>query len=158
MVRIALWLLAIVVGLPVALLCAASAWIYFATNWHPPEQFVQLFSREHLAHLGEVDATITEMLDREFPTGTSVSDLKSALYKKGFRELPPPPMGCIPSDQRAKELGLHPPYTICPDTHDVMAYRWAIGLVCGGSIYVRWSQDQNSKITSIKGSADTGCL
>jgi hypothetical protein len=157
-VRIALWLLAIIGGIPVALLCAGCVWIYFATNWHPPDQFVQLFSRDHLTHLGEVDATITEILDREFPTGTSVSDLKSGLYKKGFRELPPPPTGCLPSDEKAKELGLHPPYAICPDTHNVMAYRWAIGLVCGASIYVRWSSNQNSQIDRIKGTANTGCL
>jgi hypothetical protein len=129
-------------------------WIYFATNWHPPAQFAQLFTPEHLTHLGEVDKAITEILNTEFPIGTSVSDLKSALYKSGFRE-PPPPVGCVASSATA---GLRPPYTICPDNHDIMAYKWAIGLVCGGSIYVRWSPDQNSKITSIKGSADTGCL
>jgi hypothetical protein len=154
-VRIALWLLAIIVGLPVALLSAACVWIYLATNWHPPAQFARLFSPEHLTHPGEVDKAITEILNTEFPVGTPVSDLKSALYKRGFRDLPPPPIGCVPPP--ATE-GLRPPYTICPDNRNIMAYKWAIGLVCGGNIYVSWSPDQNAKITSIKTSAYTECL
>lgn len=155
MIRKALWLLAILVGLPVTVVCAFCVWIYFATNRHPPAQFAQLFTPEHLTHFGEVDKAITEILNAEFPIGTSVRDLKSALYRSGFRDPPPPPAGCVPPSATA---GLRPPYTICQDTRDSVAYNWAIGLVCGGGIYVKWFSDQNSKITSIKGSANTACL
>lgn len=157
-IRTALLLLAVFLAIPIGILGAIFAWIYFSPNRHPPELFAQQFKSEHLIHPGDVDAEITEILMREFPPGTPVSDLKSALYKKGFRDVPPPPPGCVPSFEKAKELGLRPPYEICPDRRNVMEYGWAIGLVCGGSIYVTWSPDQSSQIRSIKGTARMSCL
>jgi hypothetical protein len=147
-------LLALVAALPAALLFAASVWIYFTNNWHPPAQYARLFASGHLTHIGEVDKDITEILNTRFPKGTPVSDLKSALYKEGFRDLPPPEVGCVEPSATA---GLQPPITICTHNENTMLYRWAIGLVCGGSIYARWYPDQNSKITGIKGGARTAC-
>ena len=149
-------MLAILVGIPVAGVCAAGGWIYFTTNQHPPAQFAQLFAPGHLVRPGEVDKAITEILKEQFPVGMPVKDLKSALYKSGFRDLPPPPVGCVPPSATKDLRG---PYFICTDHRDSMAYSWAVAfMVCGGGIYVKWLSDQNSKITDIKGSANTACL
>lgn len=138
-------------------LCSAFIWISIANNWHPPRMFSQLFASGGHQNQTVPDAAITEVLQRTFPSGIAVSDLKASLSKEGFQDVPPPPSDCIPSDKEP-EVASRTIYTPCYDTRNHMEYRWVIGLICGGHIYVKWLPSDDGKVIRIEGYNSTACL
>ena len=155
--RILLWMLAACVVIPVVAFCSFLVWMSVAFNWHPPKMFLQQFAGENHPNRGEMDAILTEILNKSFPSGSLVSDVKTSLSKEGFREVPPPPPNCVPREKEA-EVPLRTTYTRCYDHRNQMEYSWAIGLVCGGHIYVRWTMDEDGKVTRIEGRDSSACL
>jgi hypothetical protein len=86
-----------------------------------------------------------------------VRDLKSSLSKEGFRDVPPPPSDCVPPEKEA-EVPLGARYMGCYDNRNQMEYSWAIGLVCGGHIYVKWTTDAEDKAIGIESHGSRACL
>jgi hypothetical protein len=155
--RIVLWIIGICVSGSVGALALFVAWVCFANNRRPPEEFAQQFSEGRIVDNIDTREAIAEVLRAKYPPGTFVRDLKETLYKEGFRDTRPPQFACV-SEAEADERHLLPPYNVCPIWQDQMEYHWAIGLVCGGSIFVRWTRDGSSRIVNVQGSGRTTCL
>jgi hypothetical protein len=156
MKRVVLWIL-VCVATPVVAFCSFLTWISIAVNWHPPEMFSRQFAGQNHSNREELSTAITEILKKNFPSGTIVSDLKSSLHNEGFRDVPPPPPNCVPRDKEA-EVPLHTTYTSCYDNRNQMEYSWAIGLVCGDYVYIKWATDEDGKVVRIEGYDNSACL
>jgi hypothetical protein len=140
---------------PLVAFCSFLVWMAFAFNWHPPAMFSQQFATGSHSNRRETDAAITEILNRNFPSGSFVSDMKSSLSKEGFRDAPPPPANCI---RRSAELPVGTTFTPCYDHRNQMEYSWSMGLVCGGHIYIKWMMDENGKIIRVEGHDAGVCI
>ncbi len=129
------WALITCVVIPVAAVCSLLIWVYFTNNWHPPEMFSHLFASGDQGDQTAQDKAITQILQRTFPLGTTVGDLKSSLSKEGFQVIPPP-----------------------PPVRNQMEYQWMIGGICRAHIYVKWMTAEDGKVSRIQGYGSTACL
>ena len=153
-----LWITVGCLTAPVIALCSFLAWIFITVNRHPPRMFSQQFVGENRLTGSELNRAISEILKQNFPSGTTLRDLKSSLYKEGLRDRAPPPPNCIPPEKEA-EVPLRTVYTLCYDNKTQMEYSWSISLfVCSGYINVQWTTDGDGRVDRIKGSGHTACL
>jgi hypothetical protein len=155
--RIVLWILGVCLITPVVVLGSFLGWSFIASNGHPPKMFSPPFANRNRLDPMQLSAAITEILQKNFPSGTDVNDLKSALYKEGFRDLPPPPPDCVPREKEA-EVPLGRVYTRCYDNSNRMKYAWAIRFVCTGYIYAKWTTHEDGKVDRIEGDGLIACL
>jgi hypothetical protein len=153
--RFLLWVLVVCVIVPIVTLSAFLTWMSFAINWKPPEMFSQQFAPGSRFDRSETAAAVTEILNKRFPSGSRVSDLRSALSEEGFRDVPPPPSNCVPS---GTEVPVRRVYTPCYDHRNQMEYSWSMGLVCGGHIYVKWTMDEAGNVVRVEGHDASACL
>jgi hypothetical protein len=153
--RILLRTLVAFIVIPLVALCSFLVWMAFAFNWNPPAMFSQQFPVGEHWDRRETDAAITEVLNRNFPSGSLVSDMRLSLSKAGFRDVSPPPSNCV---QRTAEAPIGMAFTLCYDHRNQMEYSWSMGLVCGGHIYIKWMMDENGKIIRIEGSEAGACI
>lgn len=153
--RTVLWMAVACVVAPIAVLCAGVAWILITSNWYPPAMFSQQFAGENHSNEMKTDAAITAILQKNFPSGTAVRDLRSSLSGARFQDVPPPPPDCVPADKQAEARGA---YTPCYDNSNQMEYFWTLGFVCRDHITVRWSADEAGNVIRIEGSHSSACL
>jgi hypothetical protein len=153
--RILIRVLIAFIVVPLVGLCSFFVWIAFAFNWHPPAMFSQQFPAGKHWDRRETDAAITEILSRNFPSGSLVSSMKSSLFKEGFRDVTPPPPNCV---QRTAEVPVGKTFVPCYDYRNQMEYSWSIGLVCGGHIHVKWTMDESGKLIRIEGHEVGVCI
>ena len=153
--RILLRVLAAVIFVPVLAFSSFLVWMDFAFNWNPPAMFSQQFPAGKHWNKRETDGAITEILSKNFPSGSLVSDMRSSLSKEGFRDVPPPPPNCV---QNKTDVPLGVVFTPCYDHKNQMEYTWSMGLVCGGHIYVKWIPDENGKIIRVEGHEAGVCI
>ena len=151
--RVVLWI-GVVCGTPIAALCTLFAWTCIASNWQPPRMFLQQFAGRNHSNGTETDAAITAILQKNFPSGIAIRDLKSSLSDEGFRYVPPPPPNCVPAE---KQAGVRTTYTPCYDNSNRMEYFWTLGFVCREHITVKWSTDEEGKAVRIEGYHSSAC-
>jgi hypothetical protein len=135
--------------------CSFLIWMAFAFNWNPPAMFSQQFPVGKHWDRRETDAAITEILNKNFPSGSLVSDMKSSLSREGFRDVSPPPPNCV---RRTTDVPVGTTFTPCYDHRNQMEYSWSMGLVCGGHIYVKWTTDERGKIIRVDGHEAGVCI
>jgi hypothetical protein len=151
------WILGVCLITPIVALCLFLAWSSIASNWQPPKMFSPPFANRNRLDPMQLSAAVTEILQKNFPPGTDVNDLKSSLYKEGFRDLPSPPPDCVPHGKEA-EVPLGRVYTRCYDNSNRMKYVWTIKWVCSGYIYARWTAHEDGKLDRIEGDGLIACL
>ncbi len=93
----------------------------------------------------EASERLTASFHRKFPTGSSVSELRSTLLSQGFE--PPPPANCLPPGQLAPSGKIFVP---CPpyDRSKVLEYHWGDG-ICVNGITVKWSIGNKETIKEV---------
>ena len=115
-------------------------------NTHPPA----------IADGNVATEELTRVLEQKFPAGTNEAALRATLFSQGFRPPTPPPVKCWPRGQPAPVGQVIFP---CPlhDPSKTLEYRWS-SLVCGDTITVWWTTEDNGKITRIGGDHVHACL
>jgi hypothetical protein len=128
----------------------------FFANGHPPPIVAEQFVEARKLKAPEISGKLTAQLLRDFPPGTPEESLKSTLLGQGFKPLPPPRADCVAPGQTPPFRQTFRP---CPvgDRGWIVAYHWAIA-VCGYSITVRWSADDERKIAGLNAVFDARCL
>jgi hypothetical protein len=127
-------------------------WLWLAFNWGPPRMLQRAYDEHSTTR--SIDQAMTDILNSQFPRGTSEAALKLALVGQGFEEARNHAPRCFYT-QTAYSIV----YTQCPSGTREMKYDIAsLGLICGTShLFVNWSVDGNGKLTRLEASDRTDC-
>ncbi|MGO4711979.1 hypothetical protein [Bradyrhizobium sp. 2TAF24] len=125
---------------------AGAVWLYFSYNWGPPAILGDA------ARFAGADQQMTDTLNARFPHGTDEALLRSVLLRQGFKDEP----ALYACRLEARE-GRVVRFGECPPDTRWMTYQWS-SLVCGVTVSVNWSVDQNRKLTRLQVSDRSACL
>jgi hypothetical protein len=121
---------------------------------HGPPDFLrgQLFANDH-RRPREVSEWLTDKLNRRFPIGTPEEELKAFFLAQRF-EMEERPSFCISA---RGSLALYRS-SECFDHVKILRYGWAVGPICGDSIAVEWSNDDDGRVTKLAATYRGSCL
>ena len=158
--RIVLWLYTIAVTIIAAMLALTDlrGWMLalLAENWHPPQTVTGFVDSDWLDRTDSTSQKFTALLEQKFPAGTEESRVKSDLFGAGFK--PVSPVGradCQQPMQIEQKIGWAS--VSCEIPFNFVEYRWANGIVCGHSLIVQWSTEDD-RVAHIRGHYSSHCL
>jgi hypothetical protein len=150
----------LVVHPPRRLIAPLIAYALYAFSGNPPAIAQGEMTDQDWTRAQGADRKFTAVLVRRFPDGTSETALKSVLLRQGFRFPPSPPANCIPPGQ-PPPAGVAFYRCITEEQEKIrqrtLEYRWGI-IICTNHATVRWSADDHSGVTNVRGTFHQICL
>ncbi|MCP3466928.1 hypothetical protein [Bradyrhizobium sp. CCGUVB23] len=129
-------------------------------NSGPPPIAKGVITKEDWPHFAAASKKLTEVLQSQFPVGSTEGALKAILAGQGFRPADPVPSNCVPPGQQVP-IGEVYHQCLTPEQEErrkrTLVYKWGGG-VCMESISVMWSSDEHGDLTHVEGGYYGACL
>src|SRR5262249_1458208 len=131
-------------------------WGVAGANRHPPQIVAGHISDDDWRDKTVANRKLTELWEEKFPAGTDESFLKSGLLRQGFKQQSSEGRIQCHSPTQIKRIGWVSATCIYPG--NIFEYNWEIGTICGASVFVSWSTNDQGKLARIEGEYISACL